>query len=73
MLPWAPFFAFISWQAGQSGTTLLFPVEQASPNPFERHLRYRLCQSIGEYSVTAFKYNSGSPFKIKSAYATGLL
>ncbi len=48
-------------------------VEEASPIPFERHLRYRLHQSSGVCSVTDFKYNSGSPFKIKSAYATGSL
>ena len=48
-------------------------VEEASPIPFERYLRYRLRQSSGVYSVTAFKYSSGSPFKIKSAYAIGSL
>lgn len=48
-------------------------VGETSPNPLERYQRYRLRQSSGAYSVTVFKYNSGSPFKIKSAYATGSL
>ena len=48
-------------------------VGEISPIPFERYLRYRLRQLSGAYSVTVFKYNSGSPFKTKSAYATGSL
>ena len=33
-----------------------------------RYSRYIYFQSKGLYSVTAFKYASGSPFKIRSAY-----
>ena len=77
MYPRPPFFPYIylasraKWYHFAISTKLL--VEEASPIPFERYLRYRLCQSIGAYSVTAFKYDSGSPFKIKSAYAAGSL
>ena len=31
----------------------------------------RCTYSIGLYSVTAFKYASGSPFKMRSAYSNG--